>query len=123
MEPVPYEIREEDVDEVLSAHEPTDGGDWAEEQRARARDHVMKNVTELDRIVRSAAEDESGTVQGQPSRAGDIADRPGDRAPARRDMALAAIEDLLIRDGFIGLAEDETRAFPATTAPDSERND
>lgn len=123
MDPVPYEIREEDIDEVLSAHEPVDGRDWPEEERKRAREHVMRNVTDLDDTVRTAAEDDSHGVQGQPNRAGSIADRPGDRAPARRDMALAAIEDLLIRDGFIDLAEGETRAFPVTTEPDSERND
>lgn len=123
MDPVPYEVREEDVDEVLSAHEPTDGGDWPEERRAEARAYVMRNITELDETVRSAAEDESGRVEGVPNRAGPLSDRPGDRAPARRDMALAAIEDMLIRDGFIELEEDETRAFPVTTEPDTEHND
>jgi len=110
MDPVPYEIREEDVDEVLSAHEPTGGGDWPEERRVQARKHVMSNVTDIDETVRSAAEEPRQGADA--NRAGDISDHPGDRSPARRDMALAAIEDLLIRDGFIDVDGDDDRAFP-----------
>lgn len=123
MEPVPYEIREDDVDEVLDAYEPTGGGDWPEDERQEIRSFVMRNVTEIDETVRSAAEDPSGEEQGQPHRAGPISDRPGDRAPARRDMALAAIEDLLIREGYIDIDEDEPRTFPATGEHDTEHQD
>lgn len=101
MDPVPYEIREEDVDEVLSAYEPVGGGDWPDEARAEARRHVMSNILDLDEAVRSSAEDPNESLGASANRAGGIGDRPGDRQPERRDMALAAIEDLLIRDGFI----------------------
>lgn len=92
MEPVPYEIRESDVDEVLGAWQETGGRTWTEKQRAAAREHVMSNFVELDQIISTAPE-----------------------TPARREMALAAIEDLLIRDGFIDARADERRVFPATT--------
>lgn len=121
MEPVPYEIRESDVDEVLNAYEPTDGGDWPDGEREKARSHVMRNVEDLDVTVRSAAEDENRSAEYD--RSGPISDHPGDRAPARRQMALAAIEDLLIRDGFIDIDDDEGRVFPATTEHDDEHDD
>jgi hypothetical protein len=114
MDPVPYEITEQDVDQVLDAYEPTGGGAWSEEERASAREHVLQNVIELDDTVRSASEDPSDALGEAGDRMGDAADRPGDRAPARREMALAAIEDLLIRDGFIDVDADEERVFPAT---------
>ena len=117
MEPVPYEIREDDIDEVLNAYEPTGGGDWPEDARSEARSHVMRHVTEIDETVRSASEDPSDALGAAGDRMGDAADRPGDRAPARRGMALAAIEDLLIRDGFITPDADEDRVFPATEGP------
>ncbi len=123
MEPVPYEIREEDVDEVLNAYEPMGGGDWPEDTRREARRHVMRSVVDLDEIVRSVPEDDPTVTEGLPGPAGAIAEHPGDAAPARREMALAAIEDLLIRDGFIELDPDETRVFPATTTHDTERAD
>jgi hypothetical protein len=123
MDAVPYEIREEDVDEVLSAYEPVGGGDWPDARRQAAREHVMSNVLELDDTVRSASEDPSDALGAAGDRAGSVADRPGERAPERRDMALAAIEDLLIRDGFLDLDADEPRAFPATGEADDERDD
>ncbi len=123
MEPVPYEIREDDIDEVLDAYEPTGGGEWPEEARTEVRRHVMRNINDIDDTVRSAAEDPSGEAGILTTRTGPESDRPGDRAPARRDMALAAIEDLLIRDGYIELEADEARTFPATGEPDSERDD
>jgi hypothetical protein len=123
MDPVPYEIREEDVDEVLSAYEPVGGGDWPEERRDAAREHVMANILDLTETIRSASEDPSDRLGAAGDRAGNIADRPGERAPERRDMALAAIEDLLIRDGFLELDADESRAFPVTAEPDDERAD
>lgn len=119
MDPVPYEIRVEDVDEVLSAYEPVGGGEWPEEARA----HVMRNVLDVDEMVRSASEDASDRLGAAGDRAGDMGERPGERAPERRDMALAAIEDLLIRDGFLDVDEDDQRVFPATGEADTERND
>lgn len=81
MEPVPYEIREEDVDEVLGSYGETD-----ESVRAAAREHVMRNVLDIDDVVRTASD--------------------------RRETALAAIEDVLISDGFIDAGVDEPRVFP-----------
>ena len=123
MDPVPYEIAEEDIDEVLDAYEPTGGGDWPEERREEARAHVMKNVLEIDETVRSASEDPSDSLGAKGDRMGDAADRPGDRAPARREMALAVIEDLLIRDGYIDLEADEERVFPVSTEAGSARDE
>jgi hypothetical protein len=123
MDPVPYEIREEDVDEVLNAYEPTGGGEWDEHARVEARRHVMRNVMDIDEIVRSAPEDRYGRGQAPPEPAGPVGGRPGDREPQRREMALAAIEDLLIRDGFIDISDEERRVFPATTERDDEHRD
>ncbi len=123
MEPVPYEIQEADIDEVLDAYEPTGGGDWPEERRREAREHVLRNVVEIDDTVRTASEDPADALGAAGDRMGSVGDRPGDRSPDRRDMALAAIEDLLIRDGFIDIDEDESRAFPPATEPESERED
>ncbi|MGQ0815866.1 MAG: hypothetical protein ACT4O1_15655 [Gemmatimonadota bacterium] len=70
--------------------------------RPAARDHVMKHVMDIDEIVRTVP-------------AGDPA--------ARQAAALAAIEDPLIRDGFIDLVDTEKRRYPASTIRDNERND
>lgn len=123
MDAVPYEVRGEDVDEVLSAYEPVGGGEWPDEAREEARAHVMRSVLEIGETVRSASEDPSDGLGSAGDRAGDMGDRPGERAPERRDMALAAIEDLLIRDGFLELDEDDQRVFPATGEADTERDD
>jgi hypothetical protein len=114
MEPVPYEIEEHDIDEVLDAYEAPGGGAWSDQDRRSARDHVLKNVVELNDTIRSASEDPSDALGEAGDRMGDMSDRPGDRAPARRGMALAAIEDLLVRDGFIDVDAGEDRVFPVT---------
>jgi hypothetical protein len=81
LEPVPYEIRGEDIDEVLGAY-----GETSEENREAARQHVMRNVLDIDDVVRTATD--------------------------RRETALAAIEEVLITDGFIDAGTDEPRVFP-----------
>ena len=96
MDPVPYTIREEDVEEVLTAYEAPD------DIRAAARDHVMKQMTDIDDIVRTAPEQDRGD---------------------RQELALAAIEDILIRDGFVDLGADETRLYPVVDVRDTERED
>jgi hypothetical protein len=121
MDPVPYEIREEDVDEVISAYESVGGGDYTEEDRVEARRHVMRNVIELNETVSTAPEERRVGRREFGDRSKPIGIRPGDQSNARREMALAAIEDLLIRDGFIDTAEDEKRVFPVVTNTDESR--
>jgi hypothetical protein len=123
MDPVPYEIREEDVDEVLAAYEPVGGGGWPEEVREEARQHVMTHIVELNDTIRTGAEGPGGSTGSAADRIRESGERPGEGSPERRDMALAALEDLLIRDGFIDLEAEESRAFPVTGEPDTERDD
>jgi hypothetical protein len=123
MDPVPYEIRGEDVDEVLDSYESVGGGEWPEERRKEVREHVMRNVVDLADTIRTASEDPSDALGAAGDRMGAVSDRPGERQPERRDMALAAIEDLLIRDGYLELDPDEGRVFPATGERDTERDD
>ena len=112
MDPVPYEIRREDVDEVLSAYESV-GGSWSAEERAAAVRHVMRHVLEIDETVRTAPAERRLMPRGrEPS-----SNRAGDDSP-RRDLALAVIEDVLIRDGFIDATDSEGRVFPVTERAD-----
>jgi hypothetical protein len=108
MEPIPYEIREEDVDEVLGAYTSV-GGSWTAEERNAARDHVMKHALEIDETVRTAPEERRLASREVPATG--EATGPDEDSP-RRGMALAAIEDLLIRDGFIDASESESRIYP-----------
>jgi hypothetical protein len=122
MDPVPYEIREDDVDEVISAYESVGGGDWTEEDRQEARRHVMRHILELTEEIRSAPEDRRLRTRPAPDAPGTATppgERPGDALDdaldVRREAALAAIEDLLIRDGFIEVGGEEERVFPVVT--------
>lgn len=112
MDPVPYEIRTEDVDEVLSAYEAV-GGSWTDDDRKAAVDHVMRHVLEIDETVRTAPEERRLMPRGSDT----AGTRAGDDSP-RRDLALAAIEDVLIRDGFIDVSDDEERVFPVAEGAD-----
>ncbi|MGH7466709.1 MAG: hypothetical protein ACRENP_01865 [Longimicrobiales bacterium] len=101
MKPVPYAVQSADIDEVLSAYEPVGGGAWTEEARQDVRAYVMRHVLDLDDATRTAPED----------------------ATVRREVALAAIEDLLIRDGLLDITDREKRVFPIVTTRDTERDD
>ena len=112
MDPVPYEIQREDVDEVLSAYEAV-GGSWSPEEREAAVKHVMRHVLEIDETVRTAPGERRLMPRGsEPAGTG-----PGDDSP-RRDLALAVIEDVLIRDGFIDVSDTERRVFPVSERAD-----
>lgn len=112
MDPVPYRIRREDVDEVLSAYESV-GGSWTPEEREAAARHVLRHVLEIDETVRTAPEDR----RLMPRDAEPAATKPGDDSP-RRDLALAAIEDVLIRDGYIDVSDTEERLYPVVERAD-----
>jgi hypothetical protein len=117
MQPIPYEIREDDVDEVLSAYESVGGGTFTEEERAEAKRHVMRHVLDINEEVHMVPEDRRVIArvdaEDEP-RHRPLTKGPGELPSARREMALAAIEDLLIRDGFIDVTTDEERVFPVT---------
>lgn len=104
MEPVPYEVREEDVDEVLGVYGVTD-------VRDEAVQHVMRHVRDIDEIVRSAPETGMEQASLQRDAVESIATRAGDQSADRREMALAAIEDLLISGGYLASPTD-ARVFP-----------
>jgi len=112
MEPVPYEIRADDIDEVLAAYEPASG--WTDEDRAAAHTHVMQHVNDLNEIIRTAPEgrDAYPLDRRTSAIAGPLSARPGDGSPARRELALAAIEELLVGEGFVDAGPDERRVFP-----------
>ena len=111
MEPIPYRIREEDVDEVLDAYQPSGGGEWTDDARVNARAHVMRNVLEIDDVVRTLPED-ARPLTDTVARTHAAGDDSSAGNEARREVALAVIEDLLIRDGFLRAGPGEERVFP-----------
>lgn len=112
MDPVPYEIRDDDIDEVLAAYEPAGG--WTDEDRATAHDRVMRHVNDLNEIIRTAPEGPEGHPLDRRTSAvaGPLSARPGDDSPARRELALAAIEEFLVGEGVIAAGPNEPRVFP-----------
>ncbi|HSJ24853.1 MAG TPA: hypothetical protein VK929_09310 [Longimicrobiales bacterium] len=117
MQPIPYEIREDDVDEVLSAYESVGGGTYTEEERQEARRHVMRHVLDINDVVQTAPEDRrvSARVDARDEpRQRPVTKGPGELPSMRRETALAAIEDLLLRDGFIEAGPEEKRVFPVS---------
>ena len=117
MDPVPYNVQPEDVDEVLSAYDVPEG------DRADARAHVMKHLLEIDEEVRAAPETSSGEQRDRSRPYEATSTDMRDFSQDRRETALAAIEDVLIKDGFLELGADDSRVFPVTSDRDSERND
>jgi hypothetical protein len=107
-DPVPYQIRTEDIDEVLTAYDVPD------DVRPEAREHVMRHVLDIDAIVRTAPE----TASDRPALHREIVGSENDQLSAetsdRRELALAAIEDLLIADGFVEPDVGEERIYPST---------
>jgi hypothetical protein len=112
MDPVPYVIREEDIDEVMNAYASMGRDDWTEEERREARRHVMRHVIELNEEVRTAPEDRRRGPRTAADVAQPVGTGPGENSEFRREAALAAIEDLLIRGGYLDAAPDEERVFP-----------
>lgn len=100
MQTLYYEISEDDVDEVLDAHEPTGGGRFPESVRLEMRALVLQNVTEIDESVAGILE--LGGID------------PTDEQC--REAALSAIEDLLIREDMLELdRHEDEREFPMIT--------
>lgn len=112
MDPVPYEIRDEDIDEVLGAY--ASGPEWTDSRRAEARAHVMRQVNDINDTIRSAPEEPISATR-EHGQAQPLGIRPGDDSNPRREAALAAIEDVLISGGFIDVSDDEERVFPVVT--------
>ena len=111
MEPVPYEVREEDVDEVLGAYGAS------ADLRDEAVRHVMSRVRDISDMVATAPETSIDTPALHRNVVEPIATRPGDQSTDRRDFALAAIEDILITDGFLEAASDD-RVYPISSTRD-----
>jgi hypothetical protein len=109
MEPVAYEVREEDVDEVLGAY-----GARAD-VRDRAVQHVMQHVRDIEDVVRTAPETTADAAHIQRNIVEPISTRAGDQSDARRELALGVIEDLLITDGFIDATSADARVFPVVS--------
>jgi hypothetical protein len=71
----------------------------------------MRHVLDIDDAVRTTPGDRRLMPRGDETES--AGDRPDENSP-RREMALAAIEDVLIRDGFIDVSSTESRIFPVT---------
>src|SRR5262245_18893318 len=117
MEPVPYRIRAEDVDEVLTAY------GTPEDVRTEAREHVLRQLVDINQAVRTAPETPDASLHGESIDFVRNNTHLRDMSPDRREAALASIEDVLLRDGFVALGPNETRLFPVGMKRDTERDD
>ena len=117
MEPVPYRIRPEDVDEVLTAYETPDN------LRDQARAFVFRQLVEMDDTVRTAPESRDAPRMGSVGDLPRSSETLGDFSADRRELALASIEDELLRGGFVELPPGESRLFPIVLESDTERDD
>ena len=70
MDPVPYRIRDEDVDEVLTAYEATD------DVRSEARAYVFRRLVDVNEVVRTAPESLDAARRGANRRFSGEARRP-----------------------------------------------
>jgi hypothetical protein len=105
-DPIPYHIRDVDIDEVLNTYAAPD------EVRAAAHQLVMQRVLDINELVRMAPETAHDQRLIHRDTLGSGNEHPGDQAPERRELALAAIEDILITAGFVEPDSPENRLYP-----------